>query len=177
MTKSSTYYWVLAALMSVITLIASYIVVPFGVIPFTLQTLAVLLTGLLLPRKYAAVAMVLNAILLFMFKGAFIYSPSFGFIIGFIVAMVAASNNPETETGWKILTIRSIVMNLLIFLCGLTYMYLAMNFLLDTPITWTQTLMSGMIIFLPTDVIKTAAAISLTLVLKKRLSLYKTLSV
>ena len=51
MTKSTTYYWVLAALMSVITLIASYVVVPFGAIPFTLQTMAVVLTGLLIPRK------------------------------------------------------------------------------------------------------------------------------
>ena len=51
MTKSTTYYWVLAALMSVITLIASYVVVPFGVIPFTLQTMAVVLTGLLIPTN------------------------------------------------------------------------------------------------------------------------------
>ncbi|MGH2120109.1 biotin transporter BioY, partial [Aerococcus sp. L_32] len=56
-------------------------------------------------------------------------------------------------------------------LCGLTYMYLALNFLLDSPITWMQTLMSGMIIFLPTDIIKNVAAISLALVLKKRLVL------
>ena len=171
MTKSSTYYWVLSALMSVITLIASYVVVPFGAIPFTLQTLAVILTGLLLPRKYAAVAMLLNAILLFMFKGAFIYSPSFGFIIGFIVAMIFASQNPAVENGWKVLTIRAIGMNIIIFLCGLTYMYLALNFLLDSPITWMQTLISGMIIFLPTDIIKNVAAISLALVLKKRLVL------
>lgn len=134
MTKSTTYYWVLAALMSVITLIASYVVVPFGVIPFTLQTMAVVLTGLLIPRKYAAVAMFLNAILLFIFKGAFIYSPSFGFIIGFIVAMMFASQNPGAENGWKILTIRAIGMNLIIFLCGLTYMYSALNYLLDSPI-------------------------------------------
>ncbi|MEY8370984.1 biotin transporter BioY [Aerococcaceae bacterium 50-4] len=171
MTKSTTYYWVLAALMSVITLIASYIVVPFGAIPFTLQTMAVILTGLLLPRKYATVAMLLNAILLFMFKGAFIYSPSFGFIIGFIVAMVFASQKPSNEDDWKVLTIRAIGMNVIIFLCGLTYMYLALNFLLDSPITWMQTLMSGMIIFLPTDIIKNIAAISLALVLKKRLKL------
>ncbi|WP_290490698.1 MULTISPECIES: biotin transporter BioY [unclassified Aerococcus] len=171
MTKSTTYYWVLAALMSVITLIASYVVVPFGAIPFTLQTMAVVLTGLLIPRKYAAVAMLLNAILLFIFKGAFIYSPSFGFIIGFIVAMVFASQNPEVENGWKILTVRAIGMNLIIFLCGLTYMYLALNYLLDSPISWIDTLMSGMIIFLPTDIIKNVVAISLALILKKRLTL------
>lgn len=171
MTKSTTYYWVLAALMSVITLIASYVVVPFGVIPFTLQTMAVVLTGLLIPRKYAAVAMFLNAILLFIFKGAFIYSPSFGFIIGFIVAMMFASQNPGAEKGWKILTIRAIGMNLIIFLCGLTYMYLALNYLLDSPISWMDTLMSGMIIFLPTDIIKNVVAISLALVLKKGLTL------
>ena len=106
-----------------------------------------------------------------MFKGAFIYSPSFGFIIGFIVAMIFASQNPALENGWKVLTIRAIVMNVIIFLCGLTYMYLALNFLLDSPITWMQTLMSGMIIFLPTDIIKNVAAISLALVLKKRLVL------
>lgn len=171
MTKSTTYYWVLAALMSVITLIASYVVVPFGVIPFTLQTMAVVLTGLLIPRKYAAVAMFLNAILLFIFKGAFIYSPSFGFIIGFIVAMMFASQNPRAENGWKILTIRAIGMNLIIFLCGLTYMYSALNYLLDSPISWMDTLISGMIIFLPTDIIKNVVAISLALVLKKRLTL------
>ena len=171
MTKSTTYYWVLAALMSVITLIASYVVVPFGAIPFTLQTMAVVLTGLLIPRKYAAVAMFLNAILLFIFKGAFIYSPSFGFIIGFIVAMVFASQNPEAENGWKILTVRAVGMNLIIFLCGLTYMYLALNYLLDSPISWMDTLMSGMIIFLPTDIIKNVVAISLALILKKRLTL------
>lgn len=171
MTKSTTYYWVLAALMSVITLIASYVVVPFGAIPFTLQTMAVVLTGLLIPRKYAAVAMFLNAILLFIFKGAFIYSPSFGFIIGFIVAMVFASQNPEVENCWKVLTVRAIGMNLIIFLCGLTYMYLALNYLLDSPISWMDTLMSGMIIFLPTDIIKNVVAISLALILKKRLTL------
>lgn len=169
MSKTNTYQWVLAALMAVITLIASYIVVPLGAIPFTLQTLAVILTGLLLPRKYATVAMVINAILLFIFKGAFIYSPSFGFIIGFIFAMVFASQAPKNEQHWKILTIRSIGMQVVIFIFGLAHMYLALNFLLDTPITWGETFMSGMVIFLPIDILKTVIAIFLAIILKKRL--------
>lgn len=167
--QTTTYYWVLAALMAVITLIASYIVVPFGVIPFTLQTMAVILTGLLLPKKPAAIAMVINALLLFIFKGVTVLSPTFGFVLGFIFAMVFAKKETTSQETWKGLTIRAILMNVIIFLFGLTYMYLALNYLLETPITWQDTFMSGMIIFLPTDVIKNAGAIFLATLLKKRL--------
>lgn len=171
MHTSNTYNWVLAALMAVITLIASYIVVPFGAIPFTLQTMVVVLTGLLLPRKYTFVAMFINAILLFVIKGAFVYSPSYGFIIGFIVAMVfARANGSLKDETWQQFTLRALGMNAIIYLFGLGYMYLALNFLLNTPITWGQTFMSGMIVFIPTDIIKNVAAIALALALNKRLA-------
>lgn len=89
MSKLTTREVTLSSLMAALTLISGYISLPFGPVPFTLQTLFVLLTGLMLQKRAAFLAQSLHLFLILIFKGfqSFL-SPSFGFVIGFIVGLM-----------------------------------------------------------------------------------------
>ena len=73
--------------------VAAWVTVPFGPVPFTLQTLAVMFVLFALPAKQALVAIGGYIVLVFSsFKGglAALMGPTGGFIVGFFVAAVVA---------------------------------------------------------------------------------------
>ncbi len=90
----------LSALFCTLICIGSFIRIPMpNVMPMTLQTFFVLLTGLVLPLKASTLAtityMVLGLIGLPIFSGGgglgYVLMPNFGFIIGFVLATVIMS--------------------------------------------------------------------------------------
>ncbi len=90
----------LSALFCTLIYVGSFIKIPLpNMMPMTLQTFFVLLTGLVLPVKASALAtvtyMALGLIGLPIFSGGgglgYVLMPNFGFIIGFVVASVIIS--------------------------------------------------------------------------------------
>lgn len=90
----------LSALFCTLICVGSFMRIPMpNMIPITLQTFFVLLTGLVLPLKASILAtvsyMALGLIGLPIFSGGggigYVLMPSFGFIIGFVVASVIMS--------------------------------------------------------------------------------------
>ncbi len=90
----------LSALFCTLICVGSFIKIPLpNMMPMTLQTFFVLLTGLVLPVKASALAtityMTLGLIGLPIFSGGgglgYLLMPNFGFIIGFVVASVIIS--------------------------------------------------------------------------------------
>ncbi len=94
----------LSALFCTLICVGSFIRIPMpNLMPITLQTFFVLLTGLVLPVKASALAtvtyMALGLVGLPIFSGGgglgYVLMPNFGFIIGFVVSSVIMSNVVE----------------------------------------------------------------------------------
>lgn len=99
----------LSALFCTLIGVSSYMKIPMpNMMPITLQTLFVLLTGLMLPVKSSLLAtvtyMALGLIGLPIFSGGgglgYVLMPNFGFIIGFIAASVIMSVLTEKLKKW-----------------------------------------------------------------------------
>ncbi|MDE6202073.1 MAG: biotin transporter BioY, partial [Lachnospiraceae bacterium] len=97
----------LCALFTALTAVGAFIRIPVPVVPFTLQFLFTMLAGLLLGGKLGAVSVALYAFLglvglpIFAEGGGFWYilKPSFGYIIGFIVASYVTGKMTEKLDG------------------------------------------------------------------------------
>lgn len=160
--KLNLRYLLLGSLLAALTVVGGQLTLPIGPVPFTLQTLFVILTGLLLPRSYAMMSMFIHFLLMMIIAGANPFSPTFGFLIGFIITMVAAKSIKDplvTTNHTKI--VRTIVMTIIIYSIGLTYMYLILNNILNIPFTLWHTISTGFLIFIPSDILKYAIAIIL----------------
>ena len=122
----------LSALFCTLICIGSFIRIPMpNMMPITLQTFFVLLTGLVLPLKASTLAtityMTLGLIGLPIFSGGgglgYVLMPNFGFIIGFIVATVIMSVITEklnNRSFWQYFAI-SLLGITLIYIIGILY--------------------------------------------------------
>lgn len=122
----------LAALFCTLICIGSFIRIPMpNLMPITLQTFFVLLTGLVLPVKASTLAtttyMALGLIGLPIFSGGgglgYVLMPNFGFIIGFVVVSVIMdiiSEKLKKHTFWQYLAI-SLLGIAVIYIIGILY--------------------------------------------------------
>lgn len=82
----------LTALFASLTFVSSFMVIPVGPVPITLQTLFVILTGYFLQPTDALMAMVLHLLLKMMITGPQVFlMPSSGFLYGFILSAFLGS--------------------------------------------------------------------------------------
>ncbi len=128
----------LSALFCTLICIGSVIKIPMpNLMPITLQTFFVLLTGLVLPVKASALTtvtyMALGLIGLPVFSGGgglgYILMPNFGFIIGFVVAtitMSVISQNVKNTTFFNSLCI-SLLGVTIIYIIGILYFVIITN--------------------------------------------------
>ncbi len=122
----------LSALFCTLICIGSFIRIPMpNMMPMTLQTFFVLLTGLILPVKASVLAtvtyMALGLIGLPIFSGGgglgYVLMPNFGFIIGFVVASIIMSVVAEKlkkRTFWQCFAI-SLLGVAVIYIIGIFY--------------------------------------------------------
>jgi biotin transport system substrate-specific component len=136
---------------------------PFTPVPLTLQTFAVLLAGAALGSLRGIMAMSLYAVagiagVPWFAEGSSGFAmPSFGYILGFIVAAAIVGRIAEhgaTLTAWRTAGLM-IVGNLVIYAVGVTWL----KFAIDA--TWATALQLGVAPFLIGDAIKIALAAGL----------------
>ena len=144
---------------------------PWGV-PFSLQSLAVVLAALCLGPKLGTLSL-----LLYVGAGA-IGAPVFsegraglavvlgqtgGYIAGFILCqpVIAAiiRRDDGTIRGWGAMALAVIAGHAVIFAIGVPVLYFVRNSDPDTASTWGEVLWNGMVVFLPGMVIKAAIAV------------------
>lgn len=165
--KLETRVLVHAALMGGLIFIAGLIRIPLGPVPFTLQTMFVLLSGMMFEPTVALSATLLHLTLKLVFAGAAaILAPSFGFVLAFIPAAVLLAHLSIKGSN----TLRRKIMNLLlvsllIYSIGLSYMAFILRYVSGQTLSLRNILFSGMIIFLPADILKAVFA----LILERRL--------
>ena len=153
------------ALCAAMIAIGSYIKIPSFIVPFTLQFFFVNLSVLLLDGKYKIITIVLYISMgllgLPVFAGGgglfYIIKPTFGYILGFLLFSVFTyiAMNKRKQTYLSMLTI-SIINIILMYFCGVTYLYAATNILTNGGMTITAALLHGVVVFLPTDIISAA---------------------
>lgn len=144
------------AFFALLTYISGLFRIPVGPVPITLQTVMVILTGLLLVPKDAFTTMVLHMILKILLEGVpLVIGPTFGFILGYILAATMTSiyshNNPRKR---KHTIIAIIISSICPYLLGLPYMAFILNVVNGAGMNLIRILQTGMLIFIPGDTLK-----------------------
>lgn len=163
--RISTRELVYVSLMVALTSVGGLISINLGPIAFSLQSFFVIISGSVLGPKLGAISQLLYISLgllgLPIFSGGYgglqrIISPSFGFLLGFILAAYIAGllvERLENKRFSSYLILASIA-HLAIYLIGLPYMYFMMNYGLGLSINISQLLMTGFLVFIIPDAIK-----------------------
>ncbi|MDF2948332.1 MAG: biotin transporter BioY [Sedimentibacter sp.] len=166
-------------LFTALTAIGAFISVPVGPVPITLQSLFVLLSGIILGSRKAMLSQVAYVLLglfgLPIFAGftgglQTMLKPSFGFLLGFILAAYVAGKITEYEkTSIRNIILAVFAATIVMYAVGLPYMYYVLNFILSKKFNIIQVLNMGMFMFIPGDTLKAAMAVLVGKKLKERL--------
>lgn len=166
--KDMTY----SAIMLAILIICSQIALPIGPVPITLQTLAVLMIGYILPPKTTLFVTILYAFggllgLPFFsgFSGGFqsVLLPSFGFVLSFILAAFIQSKYLATVDNLqpKHYIVAGFLNIMITYLIGLPYMAFILNSYMGNHMGMQAILLAGFIPFLPGDFLKLAVSVTM----------------
>lgn len=155
---------ILVSLFTALTAIGAFITIPIPVVPFTLQFLFCAFAGILLGAKLGALSQLLYVLIgllglpVFTQGGGigYILKPTFGYLIGFIVAAYVIGKITEKI---KVLTIKNSLCSILIglffvYLFGVVHLYLIKNLYLGTSNFGIMTaIWSGAIVCLGGDIL------------------------
>lgn len=155
----------LISMFTALTAIGAFISFPVGPVPITLQSLFVILSGLVLGSKLGALSQLVYILLGLVgipifagFTGGIqsILSPSFGFIIGFVFAsflsgLIIESNLIKLN---KKIWLAAFIGTITMYLFGLPYMYYILNVILGKGLSFMQVFNMGCLLFLPGDALK-----------------------
>lgn len=153
----------LIALFAALTAIGAFIKIPLPYVPITLQTIFVLLASIILGKKNGTLSQVIYVILglvgipIFT-EGAgpgYILKPSFGYLLGFIVAAYIVGLIIEKRPiNYLNVFFASIIGIIVTYLIGVPYLYLILTKVSHLEISFLDTIKTGMIAFLPGDLLK-----------------------
>lgn len=175
MKKTNVYQMVLTALFVALTAVGAFIRIPTPTVPFTLQILFVFLAGILLGPGRGALSQLIYVLLglvgvpIFTGGGGFgyVFQPSFGFLLGYIggaavTGWIARAGKPSL-----LRTVLACVAGLAaIYAAGLPYMAWVLNVHLEKKLPASYIITNGMLVFLPWDAVKVAAAAALAKILQ-----------
>ena len=144
------------ALLGALSFISGYLSLPIGPVPITLQTLVVLLSGVILSPKEAAWSQIIHFLLKFLTMGfGLVILPSFGFLISFpVIASLLSWYYRNYHRESKYLIIGIVMATLLSYVIGLTYMWVVLVKIQENSFTLVQIIQMGMLVFIPGDVVK-----------------------
>ena len=154
--------YILSALFAALITIGTYIKIPTPLLPLTLQTLFVVLSGLVLGHKFGPVSVLvyigagLSGLPVFT-GGAF--NPTFGYIIGFvfgsgIAGYIAEKFKPCLLT-WTLGALAGIAV---IYAVGIPYYYVMYKYYLGNELGAKAILLYFVLMPLPGDCVKSLAA-------------------
>ena len=167
--KISTKEMTLAGLFAGLTAIGTIIQFPLGEVPITLQTLFVILSGLILGPKLGALSQIVYVVLGLIGLPIFsnftggpqsVLKPSFGFLIGFIFAafIIGKIANLEEKIDTKRILLAVFTGTIVIYLFGLPYMGFILNNVMGKGLDFFTILKIGCLLFVPGDILKAIVA-------------------
>ncbi|NLB83501.1 MAG: biotin transporter BioY [Synergistaceae bacterium] len=161
--RNSTHSLILAALFAGLTALGAFLRIPFFPVPFTLQVLLVLLSGLLLGSRTGMVSQGVYILLglaglpIFAGGGGVTYalSPTFGYILSYpFAAWMAGRLSRGVNLSLKNLITAALAGLLVIYSFGVSGLYINLNYLAEKKVTSIQVLRIGIIPFLIPDLLK-----------------------
>jgi len=164
------------ALMAALTASGAFIRIPLPYVPLTLQTVFVLLAGAMLGARLGALSQIiyltvgLAGVPVFAGGGGpgYVLQPTFGYLIGFIGGAYLVGRLIEDRTTGYISILQTMFSGLgVIYLCGIIYLYLNLNFITGKEIGLGTVIKIGLLIPLPGDVVKTLLAALVATKLKR----------
>lgn len=170
--KWSTRHIVLAALFTALTAAGAFIRIPFAPAPFTLQTLFTVTAGMILPAQLAALSQSAYLILglaglpIFAYGGGpgYVAQPTFGYLLALPGAAWLCAKLLQCvrirNRLWRA-GIAATTSQVLILAAGSLWLYAHMHFVQDHPLAVCQAFLYGAVVFLPSMLIKSAAAVFL----------------
>ncbi|MBN2201654.1 biotin transporter BioY [bacterium] len=171
-----------AALFAALTAVSGLVRIPVGTVPFTLQTLFVYLSGMVLGRKYGTVSqlvfLTVGLLGLPVFTGgsgpAAVGMPTFGYLASFPTAAWLAARLTE-KPGKPAGVLRTAIFLTpcwaLILLAGSFYFYASLKWWSGRGISLSGALVAGGLIFIPAEILKTVLA---AMILKKTGRMFRT---
>ncbi len=151
------------------------------VVPFSLLPLVVMLAGLLLGGRLAALSMTIYLLLGLVgipvfnkppYGGfTYVFQPTFGFLIGFIAAGYVIGKLIALKTKPSLLWLvgSGIVGSLVIYMIGLPYMYMILKFYIGKNVSAAWVIEQGMLPFIAFDIGKAVVAALIARPLNERL--------
>ena len=164
MKKISTKEITFCAIFIALTTVGAYIHIPLPLGDYySLQLLFILLAGILLGPVYGTISTACYVLLgllgvpVFAGGGGFgyIFNPSFGYLIGFIAGSWICGlivSRAEKKT-LKVMMVACFAALVVVYVIGLPYKYLILNYYTHTPITWVLVLAACFPIDLPCDIV------------------------
>ncbi|MDR1160414.1 MAG: biotin transporter BioY [Syntrophomonadaceae bacterium] len=187
-TKELVWAAMFTAIMCVVTIVIRLVPL-FGIIPFSLLPLVMMLAAYLLSPRAVFLSFIAYVLLgliglpvfaLPPYGGpGYVLMPSFGFMLGFSVAgwVQAKLLRRDSSNSLLRLTTAAIVAMLVYYAIGLPYMYMILNFYMGRAVDVVQVLKIGFIPFVGFDLLKMVAAIFLAKELRERLGVLKSVRV
>ena len=168
---------ILTALFAALTAIGAFLKIPFPLAAITLQFFFTAMAGVLLGRKYGAASQAVYVLLglvgvpIFALGGGFsyVFQPTFGFLVGLIpCAWVIGTLAKRPLSFWR--TALAMLAGLaVLYAIGVPYMALIANGYLGKGLTFWQVIRSGMLIYLPGDMLKIVLGSLLCVAIERRL--------
>lgn len=160
---TDTRNMILVALFTALSAVGAFIKIPLPYVPITLQTIFAFMAGLILGKKLGALSQIvyvglgLIGIPVFTEGGGpgYILKPSFGYLIGFIVAAYVIGWIIEKKKVNFFNTILASSTGILVtYIIGVPYLYLVLNKIMEVDISFMGAVKTGMLAFLPGDILK-----------------------
>lgn len=154
--------------------------VSIGSIAISLQSLVILVIGLVLTKKQGLMVTFLYLIAGLIGLPVFaqsmggphsVFLPSFGFILSFIPAVWAMASLQERKIKSAMQGYLQVVLlgNLIIYSLGISYMSFILNIHLELEMSFWQIITAGLLPFIPLDIIKSLIAVRIAKQLNKQL--------
>lgn len=151
----------LCALFTALIAIGAFIKIPISIVPITLQTLFVVLAGIILGKRLAFISVSLYIVVgligipIFANGGgpAYTLQPTFGYLIGFLLAAYIVGYVSERRTSFTSILIISLLAMVLIYIVGMIYFIWIQKAYYGVPYTWGWTMYYMFLVYLPGDIL------------------------
>lgn len=165
---TNTRNLILVSMFAALTAVGAFIKVPIPYVPFTLQYLFCALAGVILGSRLGALSQILYVAIgllgvpIFTEGGGFnyIFKPTFGYLIGFIIAAYVIGKVRENIR--ELTFIKALFMMLsglfFIYLFGVVYLYISFNFYLGKSVSFYFAFFYGFVVCIAGDLLLTVFA-------------------
>lgn len=157
----------ICSMFSVLIAVGAFIKIPISIVPITLQTLFVVLAGLLLGKKKATLSVLVYIIIglvgipVFANGGGITYvlQPTFGYLIGFLISAYFIGMMSTKYQSTKSMFLISILGMLIIYLVGMLYFGFIQYFYYGITFKMGWILYYLFLVYLPGDFISCVIAV------------------